>query len=122
MGILFLFYKNTMRKVLLFVLVLSITASILADGDDDVDTPVLNPGTFHVPSFEHTNECRPNISKFNIFSSVADLQTKCGGNFDQDDNANDGVICGDSNRPWCSNEGDQLECVDTKPPDENIEM
>jgi len=105
-----------MRKVLLFVLVLSITASILAQDAD------ATPGTFHVPSFEHTHECRPHISKFNIFSNDAAIQTKCGGNFDDDDTTTDGVACGDSRRPWCSNEGDQLECVETKPTDDlNIE-
>ena len=100
---------------------MSIAHIILADGDD-ADTPTLNPGTFHVPSFHYVFECRPHISRFNIFSSVSGLQTKCGGNFDSDDNTNDGVICGDSRRPWCSNAEGLSQCVTEKPEDDaNIE-
>jgi len=96
-----------MNQVLRALVLLSIvTLSLAADARQD---PEVN-GPFHLPAFEDQLHCGVDsvTDKFNVFSSVINLQIRCGGD--------GGVICGDSRRRWCSTENDYApECVEVQP-------
>ena len=99
-----------MYKFLNVVLLLSIVSVALAATTKQ--DPEVN-GPFHLPSFADQENCTSTTGRYNVFSSVINLQTICGGTGN--------VICGDSRRRWCSLDVTTLnQCLESKPSDDTL--